>query len=610
MWISLFLQNLVLFFVFGVLSVIVLILNANTKALFGRIFSYLKFIATKFGILSNDNLKVSVWTNNAVIDFTKPILKKKFITSIQNKINSELETDVRSAGRAANPKVLAMQGMAYMFVAVLVVVPIAILLGVFVSPTFFLMLIIPPVLMFYPKIKLKTTSSERKSAIYDEIAFFTMYASVMQTVGKSFYMSISEIVGKKIFPTIETESKMLDRNIRLFGMDPITALNSHGMTHPNLHFKNLLLGYVSISKSGGDLGQFMERKSNEFFTDTRFKFSKYAKQAEILGESMLIMLNILPILLMTSSFLMAGESVQMIMSISFVVVPAITIIMIIIVNSFQPKTKNIVKFNVFSVLFGGIAALIALVMGQPHWLILAVAASVGAIFNQIATAYQFREISMVESALPDFFRDVTEYRKIGIAIPNALIRIANQRSYNSYFDSLLSEIAANLSLGNNLNKILEYTVIRSWLGKASFFALGKIAESGGGTPEILEQITNFSDKIEEAKNEMTSGLQIFSYMAYASPLLMIWSASGMKDIMANIGPGMQELMNSGMQGMTITSEFLGIVNLLMIISSICMGMIMSKLTHFTMKHTLTVGISSTIAMISVFATPYMPSFIK
>jgi flagellar protein FlaJ len=610
MWIALFMQNLELFFVFGGVLAVSLILSTNTRVYFVRIWSYLKFIAAKFGTLNNDNLKVSVGANNAIIGFTKPILKKKFITSIQNKLNSELEIDIRSAGRAANPRVLAMQGMAYMFVAILIVVPIAILLGIFVEKIFFLMLIIPPILMFYPKIKLKSTSSERRSAIDDEMAFFTMYASVMQTVGKSFYTSISEIIGEGIFPTIETESKMLDRNIRLFGMDPITALNSHGMTHPNLHFRNLLLGYVSISKSGGDLGQFMERKSDEFFTDTRFKFTKYAKQAEIIGESMLIMLNILPILLMTSSFLMAGESVQMIMTVSFVVVPVITVLMIIIVNSFQPKSKNVVKFNVFSVLFGGIAALIALVIGQPHWLILAVAVSVGSLFNQVAISYQFHEISMVESALPDFFRDITEYRKIGIAIPNALIRIANQRSYNHYFDSLLSEIAASLSLGNNLTKILESTGIRSWLGMASFFVLGKIAESGGGTPEILEQITNFSGKIKEAKNEMSSGLQIFSYMAYASPLLMIWSASGMKDVMAKLGPGMQRLMNNGMEGMTITPEFLGIVNLLMVISSICMGMIMSKLTYFTMKHTLTIGIASTIAMISVFASPYLPSFIK
>ncbi|MBM2852113.1 MAG: hypothetical protein HW420_660 [Candidatus Nitrosotenuis sp.] len=610
MWSGLFLQNLVLFFVSGGILAASLMFSADAKEFFRRISFYLKLIVTKLGALNNGSLKVSVGTNNAIINFTRPILKKKLVTSIQNKLNSKLETDIRTAGRAANPRILAMQGMAYMFVAILVVVPIAIFLGIFVNLMFFLMLIIPPMLMFYPKIKLKSASSERRTAIDDEMAFFTMYASVMQTVGKSFYMSILEIVGKEIFPAIETESKMLDRNIRLFGMDPITALNSHGMTHPNLHFRNLLLGYASISKSGGDLGQFMERKSDEFFADTRFKFSMYAKQAEIIGESMLILLNILPVLLMTSSFLMAGESVQMIMSISFVVVPVITILMIVIVNSFQPKTKNVVKFHVFSVLFGGVAALIALAMGQPYWLILALATSIAAIFNQIATAHQFREISMLESALPDFFRDVTEYRKIGIAIPNALIRIVNQRSYNSYFDSLLSEIATNLSLGNNLTKILESTVIRSWLGRASFFVLGKIAESGGGTPEILEQITNFSGKIKETKKEMIGGLQIFSYMAYASPLLMIWSASGMKDVMAKLGPGMQELMQNGMHEMTISPEFLEVVNLLMIICSLCMGLIMSKLTHFTMKHTLTIGISSTIAMISVFAAPYMPSFIK
>jgi flagellar protein FlaJ len=611
MWASFFLQNSILFFVFGIMLTIALILKIDTKMILGKNFSHLKFITTELKILNkNNSLKVSIMANNRIINFTRPILKKKFVVSIQNKLNYELETDVRSSGRAANPRTLAMQGMAYMFVSILIVIPIAILLAIIVEPIFFLMLIIPPILALYPKIKLKSAKVERRVAIDDEIAFFTMYASVMQTIGKSFYTSILEIVGKGIFPTIETESKMLDRNIRLFGMDPITALNSHGITHPNLHFRNLLLGYVSISKSGGDLGQFMERKSDEFFTHTKFKFSKYTKQSEIIGELMLILLNILPILLMTSSFLMAGESILIIMSISFIVVPVTTALMIIIINSFQPKTKDNVKFSIFSILFGGIAALIAIVMNQPHWVLLVVPVSITAICNHIATSYQFREISMIESALPDFFRDVTEYRKIGIAIPNALIKIANQRSYNHYFDSLLSKIATNLSLGNDLNKILESIVIRSWLGRTSFFVLGKIAGSGGGTPEILEQMTDFSGKIKEAKNEMMNGLQIFSYMAHVSPLLMILSASGMKDVMTKIGPGVQQLMQSEMNGMAITSEFLGIVNLLIIICSFCMGLIMSKITYFTMKHTMTVGISSTIAMILIFAAPHMPSLIK
>ncbi|WP_179368131.1 hypothetical protein [Candidatus Nitrosotenuis sp. DW1] len=585
--------------------------NINIKSFFVRAFSFLKFVASGFRIFNRSNsIKVSIMTNNIIINFTKPILEKKTVISIQNKINYKLEADVRSAGCAANPRVLAMHGMAYMFTSILIIIPITISLVIIVDPIFLLMLIIPPALAFYPKIKLKSIKVERKITIDDEIAFFTMYASVMQTIGKSLYTSILEIIGKGIFPAIETESRMLDRNIRLFGMDPITALNNHGISHPNVHFSNLLLGYVSISKSGGDLGQFMERKSDEFFTHTKFKFSKYAKQSEIIGEAMLILLNILPILLMTSSFLMAGESIQIITSISFIVIPGMTIFMIIIISSFQPKSKDSVEFNIFSVLIGGTFALIVLIINQPYWMILATAVSVMAIFNQITTSYQFREISMIESALPDFFRDITEYRKIGISIPNALIKIANQRSYNCYFDSLLSKITTNLSLGNNLNKILESMTIRSWLGRTSFFVLGKIAVSGGGTPEILEQVTEFAGKIKEAKYETGSRLQIFSYMAYASPLLMTLSASGMENIMIKIEPGIQQLMQNDMHEMIITPEFLGIVDLLIIISSFCMGVIMSKIVYRTLKHTLITGILAILAMISIFIAPHIPPFIR
>jgi flagellar protein FlaJ len=216
---------------------------------------------------------------------------------------------------------------------------------------------------------------------------------------------------------------------------------------------------------------------------------------------------------------------------------------------------------------------------------------------------------MIENALPDFFRDITEYRKIGIAIPNAIIRIANERTYNKFFDSILLDISSRIIFGVSLTKIIDSTSIRSWQARISFFVLGKIADSGGGTPQILEQITNFSTKINQAKKEMIGRVKIFAFMAYGSPLMMVWSSQGMKDLLGKIGPEYTRLMNGFEVGLGVSTDFLQTVNMLVVISSLGMGLIMSKLTYFTMKHTLTVAITSAIAIISVYVMPFFPSMI-
>ena len=75
MWSGLFLQNLALFFVSGGILASILIFSTDTKEFFQRISFYLKLIVTKLGTLNNGSLKVSVGTNNAIINFTKPVLK-------------------------------------------------------------------------------------------------------------------------------------------------------------------------------------------------------------------------------------------------------------------------------------------------------------------------------------------------------------------------------------------------------------------------------------------------------------------------------------------------------------------------------------------------------
>ena len=612
MWAGLAFQKITLFAASQIFLSGIIIYKTNKTKLANRIWEKILLFKTRLqssvSSLSKDsNLKLDTISNDTVMQLFNPALKLKPLLSLQEKITSSSESNIRPSGVVANPRILGMQSISYMILSAIVLVPIIIvLLVIFENILFLALLLIPLGFLAYPTIKLKASTSERKAVIEEELAFFTVYASIMQSVGRSLYNSILDVTGNRIFPTLEKEERMIHRNVHVFAWDQLTALNEQALTHPNYNFKNFLLGYVSIHKSGGSLAQYMERKSEEFFNSIKFKFSKYASQAGTISESMLILLSILPILLVTSSFLMGAESINLLMSVSFVLVPVITMFMIILVHHTQPKVRDEVDFSNYSLVGAAIAIMVAIILQAELWLIAVIGVLAGAAVNLFFTINQFREIRLTEAAMPDFFRDMTEFRKIGVPIPNSIARISRERKYNSYFDSIILHISSQLAFGHKLSDVIESIKIRSWIAKSSFFTLGKISDSGGGTPETLEYVTNFTTKINEAKKEMLGSIQIFSYMAYASPLMMVWMTKGMKDVMDQMGPGVQHLVGNE-NILSASPEFLGMIDLLTAISALCIGLIMSKVSNFTMKNTLGIVITALITLVSVAFAPYLPS---
>ncbi len=609
MWIFLFLQNIVGFFSSVALVTVFIMFSYDIKKLSGTCYRPYRLIKnlTNVRLGSSRTLKIAKMTNDAIVSLVRPVTNQKLLAVIQNTISDNLTFWVRTSGKTANPKTLALQSTAYMVFSIFIIAPLSIVFGIVIDRLFFALLVIPFFLLLLPSIKLRLFGSDRKSAIEDEIAFFSVYGSIMQTIGRTLYASMLQAIGKRIFPVIEEEGRMLKRNIALFGMDHGSALNSLAISHPNIQFRNLLLGYVSIQKSGGDLGQYMERRSEEFFNGMKFRFFKYASSAETIAETALILLSILPVLLIMSSFLIGHDSLMIMANLSFVVIPIVTGTLITVTNSIQPKMHDKIGFSGFSLVIGIVSGMIGFFFVQEAWFVLAVAVFTSAIMNFVFLSRQFAEISMTENALADFFRDVTEYRKIGIAIPNAIIRISKERKYNKFFDSILFDVSSRLSYGTSLVTIIDSLSIRSWYARVSFFILSKVAESGGGTPHILEQVTSFFTKITQAKNEMVGRVKIFTFLAYGSPLLIVWSSQGMKDLLEKITPEYTRLMNGMGSGLILSAEFLQMVNLLTVISSLCIGMIMSKITYFTMKQTLTIALTSAIAVISVYVVPFFPS---
>lgn len=612
LWYSVLFENLLVFFCCVVFLGALAWLGLDKKKSYHKLQGVIS--AARHAITdraTTRQVRISTSHNDRIVGLARPFLRYGPVEYVQNKIRVHTQRKVGISGKAYNPRIMAQRSVSYAILSSFPAFPLAAYLGLAVHPLLFSVFLAPIIWVFYPRIRISLDVSGRKAAMDDELAFFTLYASVMQTVGRPLYQSMVDMVGKKIFPALEGETKMLYRNVHLFGFDQLAALNEHALRHPNSDFRNLLLGYVSISTSGGDLGKYMEAKSQEFLHKVQFRHLTYRSQAQMIGESMLILLTILPTMILTASFLLADDAVATLVLLLFVVIPVVTILIISLTNLSQPKSNNVIRCDARCLLAGLLVLGVFLAIGQQAWLAIGMGVATGALLNFLSCFRQFREVSLLESAVPDFFRNVTEYQKIGIPIPSAIMRISESRHYNRDFDALLDAISARLRNGNDLSAILDSVLIRSWIANISFFVLGRISGSGGGTAQILEHLTGFSSNINQTKRDTHASVGVLSYFAMAGPPMMAYTSNEMIKIAHKLslesGSALQRFF--GASSAHVPDGLLETTNLIIIVSGISLGLVASKLTYSTLKHTMILGIFVVVSVLSILLSPLFPSLI-
>ena len=202
-------------------------------------------------------------------------------------------------------------------------------------------------------------------------------------------------------------------------------------------------------------------------------------------------------------------------------------------------------------------------------------------------------------------RDMTEYKKLGYDLVGAIIKIANENDYNTIFNAYIRRVAARLKMGFSLRESIVKT--RSWLTNTSFFLLSELAESGGGTPAILENITNFIVSVNRVKAETKSSMRIYEFLTYFTPVGLAFVAGLMVTVMTSLmsgnafggAGGLVGLGTGGIALGQITPATANLVNYLIIMVAIGMSIVAGKAIDFTVKSTVRVAVVTIIAVVSI-----------
>ena len=478
-----------------------------------------------------------------------------------------IEVDMEAANMQTHPQVyLSIIGFLTILSAVTSVTILSIiilLLGgrVLINPVLYLIFSLPPLCVLMMGISFpKVIASNRISGLKTEIPYASMYISVMARGGLSPYASLLRLRRMDLLPRLRDEIERIQRIVLSTGLDPISAMEKAAKVIGLKDYKDLLLGYASTLRTGGDVLHYL-------FSQTEAMFRKMATRIKAMGENMgnlleaytivgiLGALGLYMMFVVSFSLPQAGGklSPETFFLFSFIILPIISLVFIYLGDTLQINypispwkaylalavsapmgllltTQIVIPFlypelplTVYPALRDfvlNVQFLLDFKEGCEPALGLALSLIAVAIPVVIVDHYYTREEKGILQGITSFFRDLVENRKTGLS-PEKCIQILSNRDYGR-FSKHLKRISSELGWGFPLHKVFEdfKKNVQNWLALVNIYLLVDTIAVGGGTEESLETLAEFSESIRLIEQERRALLAPLIIVPYIGAILL------------------------------------------------------------------------------------------
>ena len=386
-------------------------------------------------------------------------------------------------------------------------------------------------------------ASERASNLEREMPFATAYISVMASGGIAPYTSFKRLAAVELMPAMKVEAREIIKDVEIFGIDPLTAIQNAAKKNPLDIFKDFLSGYSSTVIIGGDIGHFLERKAEDIFKARALRVKAAAERLGMLLETFIIV-NVMMSLCFYIMFSVenigvsggGGGSTSNILLYTYVFSPMLSMMFIYLAHSMQPKTPLVEMrpYKVFGIcgVIGIILFLVLYVFGSFGILSeMPVALSIALFVATAPAAIVHGKLSAkrtsTEQGINSFLRDLTEVRKTGLS-PEKCIESLSHREYG-IFSKELRKISSEISWGISLKKVIMDFIsrTRSWMTQIVMFLLVETIDVGGGTISMIESLARFNNLTQEVEKEKKMATRPYIMMPYFAALLLVATTSMM-----------------------------------------------------------------------------------
>ncbi|MEM5802755.1 MAG: type II secretion system F family protein, partial [Candidatus Aenigmatarchaeota archaeon] len=136
------------------------------------------------------------------------------------------------------------------------------------------------VLVMYPYQKVMS----RKKNIDINMPFALTHMAAIAESGVPPYMIFKLLSNFDEYGEIAREMKVLVRNIDTFGVDPLTAVREMAEKTPSEELRQVLLGIISATESGGDVKTYIKNAGEQAMFEWRLKREKFMQQLSAYAE--------------------------------------------------------------------------------------------------------------------------------------------------------------------------------------------------------------------------------------------------------------------------------------------------------------------------------------
>jgi len=440
----------------------------------------------------------------------------------------------------AGMKIYSETYISMMFFAALLTLPATIISLVLIYFTKLIPLIFLVPLPIYIMIVFMITPSmkagERASALEREMPFASAYITVMATGGISPYMSIKRLSNVDLMPGMRREAREIMRDVEIFGIDPLSALEHASENHPLDIYRDFVSGYASTVITGGDISHFLESKTHDIFKARSMRIKAAAERLGMLLESFIIVVVLMSlcfyILFSVDAIYSTGISMYSSMLMyTFVFAPMLSIVFIYLAHDMQPKSplNDWRPYKVAAASTAGAVLVFLLLNGFlgmfPTILDLPTSIAISLFVMCLPPALVHSRISRrrteIEKGIANFLRDLTEVRKTGMA-PEKCIENLSKRNYGA-FSKELEKISSQLSWGIPLKQVFQDFMKRtkSWLSQLVIFLLVEAIDVGGGTIGMIESLTRFNNMTQEVEKEKKMNSRPYIIIPYFAAVMLM-----------------------------------------------------------------------------------------
>jgi len=392
-----------------------------------------------------------------------------------------------------------------------------------------------------PKAKGKKKAGQSKrlgQKLERELPYVITLITIMAASGVTPFGSFMKLTRYRLLPHIMKEARNIIGQVHILGEDPLSAMEKRAENTASKQYRDLLLGYVSTVRNGGDIASFLQSKMKSIFefevAVARQTVAKLGGLVEAYMIMQVIALSMYVVVVALGSPSSSGSTGNVLPQsfsspvfsylLVFVILPLLSISILYALDRSMTSSLigagKILKQGVIL----SVGAIVAFALVAASGILNGVIDPVYAfpIFLIAASAWPAMKgmkavgnMKGMESELPSYLRDVAESRKAGLS-PEKCIIYASERLRDPIFHKVVKNFASQLEWGVPLRKIYENLAsgIKSWSVLVHFRILIEAIDSGGGYTTSLEILAQSSESSRNTELEKESMLKPYVMIAF------------------------------------------------------------------------------------------------